>query len=161
MKKIVIALLVPAVMISCKKSETTTVTCQYTESTTVASAAEIASVQAYCSTNAPGAVQHSSGIFYEITNAGSGSAAGLCSYVTVKYTGRLFNGTIFDQNLFGTTFQLGNLIVGWQKGLPLIKANGTIRLFIPPSLGYGASGSGTSIPPNAYLVFDIQLNNVQ
>ena len=161
MKKILCVLLVSAVILSCSKTSTTEVTCQYTASTTVASAPEIAALQAYCTTNVPGAVQHSSGLFYEITNPGSGTTAGLCSYVTVKYTGRLLNGTIFDQNLFGTTFQLGNLIVGWQNGLPLIKPNGTIRLFIPPSLGYGASGSGTTVPPNAYLIFDIQLTSVQ
>ena len=124
MNKIISVLLISAVLLSCSKTSTTEVKCQYTESTTVASAAEIAALQAYCTTNVPGAIQHSSG-------------------------------------LFGTTFQLGNLIVGWQKGIPLIKPNGTIRLFIPPSLGYGVSGSGTSVPPNAYLIFDIQLTGVQ
>ncbi len=161
MNKIISVLLISAVLLSCSKTSTTEVKCQYTESTTVASAAEIAALQAYCTTNVPGAIQHSSGLFYEITSPGAGSVAGLCSYVSVKYTGRLLSGTIFDQNLFGTTFQLGNLIVGWQKGIPLIKPNGTIRLFIPPSLGYGVSGSGTSVPPNAYLIFDIQLTGVQ
>lgn len=162
MKKILMLLLGTTVILSCNKTSTDPVTCPYTESTLVAPAAEIAVVQAYVNTNAPTAVQHSSGIFYEVTSAGTGTVTpGLCSYLTVKYTGKLFNNTIFDQNLFGTTFQLGNLIIGWQKGIPQIKKGGTIRLFVPPSLGYGASGSGTSVPPNAYLIFEIQLIDVQ
>ncbi len=162
MRKILMIVFGMTLLVSCNKTSTSTVTCPYTESTLVAPAGEIAVVQAYVTANAPAAVQHSSGIFYEVTSAGTGTVTpGLCSYLTVKYTGKLFNNTIFDQNLFGTTFQLGNLIVGWQKGIPQIKKGGTIRLFVPPSLGYGASGSGSSVPPNAYLIFDIQLLDVQ
>lgn len=161
MKKLVIIFFGAAFFLSCSKSGTTEKKCPYTESTTTASAGEIAYIQNYLSTNGiTTATQHSSGIFYEITAAGSGNTPALCSYCSVKYTGRLFNGTIFDQNLFGTTFTLGDLIVGWQKGLPLIKPNGTIRLYVPPSLGYGTAGSGSSVPPNAYLIFDIQLTAV-
>lgn len=160
MKKIVFTVLAAIMFMACSKSGTTTKTCPYTESTVVASASEVSYIQNYLSTNGiTTATQHSSGFFYEITATGSGNTPVLCSYCTLKYTGRFFNGTIFDQNLFGTTLTLGDLIIGWQKGLPLIKPNGTIRLYVPPSLGYGSAGSGT-IPPNSYLIFDIQLTGV-
>jgi FKBP-type peptidyl-prolyl cis-trans isomerase len=73
----------------------------------------------------------------------------------------LANGTIFDSTATGqtATFQLGKVIVGWQKGIPLVSSGGNITLFIPPTLAYGPSGSGP-IPPNAILVFDIDLVGV-
>lgn len=157
MKKIMlIVLAVPVLMLSCKKTNTE---CPFKDSATVASASEIANIQAYLTSNSLTATQHSSGLFYEITNPGSGSVPGLCSNVTVKYTGRLFNGTVFDSNTTGVSFTLGNLILGWQKGIPLVAKSGTIRLYIPPSLGYGSSAVG-SIPANSYLIFDIQVINV-
>ena len=66
------------------------------------------------------------------------------------------NNVKFDENLTGTTFALGGLILGWQKGIPLIQKGGSINLYIPPSLGYGANATG-SIPANSILVFTIQL----
>lgn len=135
--------------------------CQYKESSAVAPAPEIAAVQAYVNANHPGAIQHSSGLFYEILSPGTGTTnAGVCNNVTVKYTGTLTNGTKFDENLTGTTFTLGGLILGWQKGIPLIKAGGSINLYLPPSLGYGNNAVG-SIPANSILVFNIQLLAVQ
>ena len=89
---------------------------------------------------------------------------GACSTVTVKYKGTLTNGTGFDSSYKvapdGYPFQLGQLIPGWQIGIPLVKSGGSINLYIPPSLGYGASGSGP-IPPNAILIFKIDLVNIQ
>ena len=135
--------------------------CQYKESSAVAPASEIASVQAYVNANHPAAVMHSSGVFYEILSPGTGTAtAGVCNNVTVKYSGYLTNGTKFDENLTGVSFTLGGLILGWQKGIPLIKAGGSINLYIPPSLGYGSNAVG-SIPANSILVFNIQLLAVQ
>ena len=57
------------------------------------------------------------------------------------------------------SFQLKNLIIGWQKGIPLIQKGGSIRLYIPPSMGYG-SKSSSSIPANSTLIFDIDLVGV-
>jgi FKBP-type peptidyl-prolyl cis-trans isomerase FkpA len=74
--------------------------------------------------------------------------------------GTLTNGTQFDANTTGTSFALGQLIVGWQKGIPLSKKGGTINLYIPPSLGYGPNQAGI-IPPNSNLVFTIQLMDFQ
>jgi len=152
------------VFVSCKKESND---CPYPESPKVAPTSEVMSLQSYVSANDPTAVQHPSGFFYKITNAGTGSVTpGLCSTVTVKYTGTLTNGSKFDENLTGVSFSLSQLIIGWQKGIPLVKSGGSITLYIPPSLGYGsqdvknASGA-VVIPANSNLVFTIQLVNVQ
>jgi FKBP-type peptidyl-prolyl cis-trans isomerase len=91
---------------------------------------------------------------------GSGTAVTSGSTVEVYYTGWLAsNGTEFDSNRTGSspaTFQLSNLIEGWQEGLVGMQAGGIRRLFVPAALGYGSSGSG-SIPSNADLVFEIKL----
>ncbi|HMU09389.1 MAG TPA: FKBP-type peptidyl-prolyl cis-trans isomerase [Ferruginibacter sp.] len=142
----------------CKKSSDTG--CGFTESTIVAPASEIATLQAWVTANHPGAVQHPSGLFYEITNPGSGTTPSVCSNITFKYTGYLTNGVKFEENLTGVTYVLGQLIPGFQKGIPLIKKFGTINLFIPPSLGYGSNQVG-SIPPNSILQFAVQLMEVQ
>jgi FKBP-type peptidyl-prolyl cis-trans isomerase FkpA len=152
------------VLAACSKSKDT---CAFTASTAVATAAEISGIQGYLAANSLTAQQHPSGVFYNITTPGSGGAtAELCSNITVKYTGRLTNGVQFDANAVGVQFQLGQLIVGWQKGLPLIQAGGKIRLYVPPSLGYGSQDVRDNlgvvvIPANSTLVFDIELLNVQ
>jgi FKBP-type peptidyl-prolyl cis-trans isomerase FkpA len=169
MTKLLIALSAFTVFISCTKTTYTPPgVCSYTETTATANAAEIAVVQAFASTYSaanPGygpILKDSSGLFYQVGLPGTGTVTPVpCSAVTVKYTGRLFSGAIFEQQLFGTSFLLGEVIAGWQKGIPKIKKGGTIRMFIPASLAYGASGSGTSIPPNANLIFEIELVNVQ
>ncbi len=157
MKKLILLLSISFAFLSCKKSATT---CQYSDSSKVASASEIASIQSYLSGQGiTTAVQHSSGLFYEITNAGATAKPGLCSGIFVKYVGRLTNGSVFETNTTGSTFTLGQLIVGWQKGIPLIGKGGTIKLYIPPSLGYGSQAVG-SIPANSILIFDLQLTDV-
>ena len=159
MKKLFVFVAIAILFVSCKKTSSNN--CTYTESNAVAPPSEIASVQAYVNANHPAAIQHSSGLFYEITNPGTGTATpGVCSTVTVKYTGTLTNGTQFDANTTGVSFVLGQLILGWQKGIPLIRAGGSINLYIPPSLGYGSNTVGT-IPANSILVFTIQLMDVQ
>lgn len=140
--------------------------CTYQDQNIVAPASEISNLQAWINSNAPTATQHSSGIFYQITNPGTGATPGVCSGVTVKYTGTLLNGSQFDQNLTGFSSLLGQLILGWQKGLPLIKAGGSMTLYIPPSLGYGSqdvrNNSGAIIiPANSNLKFTIELTSVQ
>jgi FKBP-type peptidyl-prolyl cis-trans isomerase FkpA len=167
MKKIVVmlvALSLSFVLASCSKSDDSG--CNLTDPQIIAPASEVAAVQAYLTANTITATPHPSGFFYSIGVQGSGATSGLCSTVTVKYTGRLTNGTIFDSNNTGIQFQLGSLIAGWQKGIPLIQSGGKIKLFIPPSLGYGANpvrdGIGNIlIPANSILVFDIELLAVQ
>lgn len=162
-KKILLVLVLPLLLLAaCNKSSSSN-TCSYTAPTAVASAAEIASLKAYLDSNSITYTAHPSGIFYNITAPGAGTVTpGVCSYVTVKYMGRLLTTTTpFDQNTSGTTFQLGQLIEGWKYGIPLIKPGGSVTLYIPPSLGYGASGAGQAIPPNSNLVFTIELLGVQ
>lgn len=129
-------------------------------STAVAPAAEGAAVQAYLTANSINAIKHSSNIYYEIISAGTGTASPtICSNVMINYSGKLTNGTVFDSNN-GSIFQLSGLIEGWKIGLPLIKKGGQIRLYIPPSLGYGPSANGP-IPANSILIFDITLVDFQ
>lgn len=168
MKYILIVLSLALTVTACKKKSSTG--CNYTEKTTVAPSAERARVLKYLDsmsiTNY--AELGSSGMFYVIENAGTGIRPVLCSYVTIKYVGSLPSGTVFDQTP-GTstaTFQLGGLIEGWQRGLPLIGAGGKIKLYIPASLGYGATGSYNSntgvytIPPNSMIIFSIEMSAV-
>lgn len=149
------------VLAACNKSSNSG-NCNFTPTNAVAPAAEIAVLKAALDASY---TQHPSGIFYKITTPGAGITAEVCSDVTVKYLGSLINGTPFDSSYQrspnGATFTLGQLILGWQIGIPLIKKGGSIILYIPPSLGYGASGGGAAIPPNSNLVFTIDLVNVQ
>lgn len=108
------------------------------------------------------AIKHSSGVYYQIISSGSGSKTYSAStQVTAKYTGRLLNGSIFDQTTSQPlSFPLGNVIVGWQIGVPLIQKGGKIRLIIPSQYGYGRNPAG-KIPANSVLDFDIELVDVQ
>lgn len=79
------------------------------------------------------------------------------SSVSVKYRGLLTNGSVFDSNTSGITFNLQGVIQGWTLGIPEFGKGGKGILFIPSELGYGSRGSGNSIPPNADLIFDVEL----
>ena len=101
------------------------------------------------------------GFYYKILTQGTGATPNISSKVTVFYKGKLTDDTVFDQTgATPVTFGLNQLILGWQYGIPLIKAGGSIRLYLPPSLGYGSQSAG-SIPPNSVLIFDITLQSVQ
>ena len=101
------------------------------------------------------------GFYYKIVTPGTGATPVATSRVSVLYAGKLTDGTVFDQSgPTSVTFTLNQLILGWQYGLPLIKAGGRILLYLPPQLGYGSQGAG-SIPPNSNLVFDITLEAVR
>jgi hypothetical protein len=92
---------------------------------------------------------------------GTGTPVAAGQSITVFYTGWLAaNGTKFDSRrspAAPATFALTGLIQGWQQGIPGMKPGGIRRLFVPAALGYGAAGSGSNIPPNADLVFEIKL----
>ncbi len=156
MKKWFFLLLAPVfIFSSCKKNSG----CAATAPGTVASAAETAYLQNYLTANSITAAS-THGMFYNITGSGSGALPNLCSTITVTYTGKLITGTTdgaqFDASLSPVNFNLDVLIAGWQLVLPLVKTNGTVTLYIPPSFGYGATAAG-SIPANSYLKFDITL----
>jgi len=113
-------------------------------------------VEDYLNTNSINATKHCSGMYYTIIDQGTGITPEVCDGVSVKYIGKLTDGQIFDQTADPVNFNLSTLIGGWQLGIPLIKTGGKIRLYLPPSLGYGSAGYG-SVPGNAVLVFDIDL----
>jgi len=166
-KKLFFAIIIalPFVISSCKKDSTTNNNCPFVAPTMVASASEIASLKTYLDTNSIAYTQLPSGVFYKINAEGSGTTPTVCSALNFKYSGTtIVNTTPFDAGTI--TYYLGNLIIGWQYGIPLIKKGGSIVLYIPPSLGYGAQAQGNPgtakyIPPNSYLIFTIDLLNVQ
>lgn len=98
------------------------------------------------------------GIYYHILEPGSEYHPDNYSTITFQYKGQLLDGTVFDQTKDDATVQymLGNLIGGWQIGIPKIGAGGKIILYIPSVYGYGESVVGT-IPANSVLIFDIDL----
>src|SRR5450432_2086788 len=126
-------------MLSCHKKSSADC-----NSTGVPNAAEIATLQSYLTSNSITAIQDPGGFFYQIIAAGSGATPVLASKVSVRYTGKLLNGTVFDTNASGpvATFLLSGVIRGWQLGLPLIKKGGSINLYLPPSLAYGCDSNG-------------------
>ncbi len=162
LKKLIIFLSFCIVLSSCKKSDGGG--CKYSDSGIVVPASEMANLQAYVAANRPAAILNPGGFYYEIITAPTGTVSpSLCSNVTVKYAGYLTNGFKFTspaEESTGATYALGQLVPGWQRGLPLIKAGGYINLYLPPSLGYGANASPT-IPANSILIFGIQLVAVQ
>jgi FKBP-type peptidyl-prolyl cis-trans isomerase FkpA len=159
MKKFFLIIVLGSLFTSCLKNENK---CDYNECGTVAPASEINDVQAYLTSNGIAATQHCSGIFYAIDNEGSGSKPNGCSTVSVNYEGKLTNGNVFDKTTAGqpATFSLSSLIAGFRNGAIQIKTGGKIRVYIPPSLGYGSSQAGT-IPPNSILIFTIELLGFQ
>ena len=104
------------------------------------------------------------GLVAEDIEMGEGAGCPHGATVKVHYRGTLEDGTQFDSSYDRgepITFPLGNLIQGWQIGIPGMKVGGKRRLEIPYSLGYGERGAPPSIPPRANLVFDIELLGVQ
>lgn len=105
------------------------------------------------------------GLQYIDVVAGSGNEARAGQNVAVHYTGWLTNGQKFDSSRDRGqpfTFRLGagNVIQGWDQGVVGMRVGGQRRLIIPPQMGYGARGAGGVIPPNATLVFDVELLRV-
>jgi FKBP-type peptidyl-prolyl cis-trans isomerase len=109
----------------------------------------------------------SSGLYYRDLTVGTGTVVPTGGLVSVYYEGFLANGTRFDYRISPSStydVRLGSpgLIQGWSEGIVGMKVNGTRQLIIPPDLAYGAFGTANgAIPPNAVLVFTIELKNVQ
>jgi FKBP-type peptidyl-prolyl cis-trans isomerase FkpA len=103
-----------------------------------------------------------SGLIIEDQSEGSGAEAQPGQHVTVHYTGWLTNGSKFDSSRDRDepfSFPLGGrrVIAGWDEGVAGMKIGGKRKLTIPPQLGYGERGAGGVIPPNATLVFEVEL----
>ena len=100
-----------------------------------------------------------SGLQYLVVKEGNGKKPGPNDVVTVHYTGRLIDGTVFDSSVERgepATFAVGQVIPGWVEGLQLMSEGSAYRLFIPSELAYGEHGTGP-IQPNSTLIFDVQL----
>jgi len=106
-----------------------------------------------------------SGLEYIEVEAGTGAQAEAGKTVDVHYTGKLQDGTVFDSSVSRgdpISFKLGvgQVIKGWDEGIALMKVGGKAQLIIPADLAYGDKGAGGVIPPNATLVFDVELVSV-
>lgn len=112
----------------------------------------------------PGVKTTASGLQYIEITPGKGNSPKLSDMVTVNYRGTLLDGTEFDSS-YGrsepNTFQLDNLIPGWQEALQLMKPGAKWKIFVPPQLAYGPQGAGQVIEPNSALIFEIELVKVK
>ena len=103
-----------------------------------------------------------SGLKYRDVAVGNGREAALGDTATVHYTGWLADGKKFDSSVdrkepFSFRVGAGQVIKGWDEGVAGMKIGGKRKLTIPPQLGYGSRGAGGVIPPNATLIFDVEL----
>ncbi len=106
------------------------------------------------------------GLVYVDEVVGTGNSPSPGQTVSVHYTGWLTNGQKFDSSLdrgqpFQFTLGQGQVIRGWDEGVAGMKVGGKRKLIIPPDLGYGSRGAGGVIPPNAKLIFEVQLLGIQ
>ena len=111
-------------------------------------------------------VTTTSGLKYVDEKAGTGALPKSGQTVTVHYTGWLENGKKFDSSVdrgqpFQFTIGVGQVIKGWDEGVSTMKVGGKRKLTIPSALAYGARGAGSDIPPNATLIFEVELLGVQ
>ncbi|WP_458627261.1 peptidylprolyl isomerase [Winogradskyella sp. PC D3.3] len=129
-------------------------------------AAEREAVRAELDKLAVGFDETASGLRYKIIQKGDGKKAEKGNTVSVHYKGQLADGTVFDSSYKRNApldFQVGvgQVIAGWDEGICLLNVGDKARLVIPSDLGYGAAGAGGVIPPNATLVFDVELMGVK
>ena len=107
------------------------------------------------------------GLLIEDLVVGDGAEAKDYNKVVVNYTGKLEDGSVFDSSLnpgrspFTFTLGAGSVIKGWDQGLKNMKVGGKRKLTIPPDLAYGANGAGSAVPPNATLIFEVELLEVE
>ena len=108
-----------------------------------------------------GAVRTPSGLVFKSIKEGTGAKPTATSTVKVNYKGTFPDGRVFDQSRAPITFPLNGVIKCWTEGLQLMKVGGKAQLVCPPSIAYGAHGAGSAVPPNATLVFEVELLVIQ
>lgn len=117
----------------------------------------------YLVANGINATKHSSGIYYQIIQEGTGVNPAICSSIKVGFTGKLTTGTEVERDDH-MVLNLKLMLEGWRIALPLIKAGGKIKIWLPPSLAYGRDGKKVGntevVPPNSIMVYDITLYEV-
>lgn len=167
-RKIVRSYLLPVILLfvlflglNCMKSDTCS-------PKTVSS--EAPQIQSFATAQGMNVTAHSSGLYYQIIDPGTGATPTLSSKIAITYTGMLLNGTVFDERLTPNNstdptsedrpWPLSDLIEGWRVGIPLVKEGGHIKLIVPSAMGYGCIPYGI-IPANSILFFDIHLVQVQ
>ncbi len=128
--------------------------------------ANVAAGNAYRAENGTreGVTTTASGLQFEVQSEGTGARPGPSSVVTVHYRGTLVDGTEFDSSQrLGqpARFTVNGVISGWTEGLQLMRVGGKYRLVLPPELAYGPGGSPPEIGPNATLIFEVELLNVE
>jgi FKBP-type peptidyl-prolyl cis-trans isomerase FkpA len=163
LKSLVCGLVGSILFISCLKKDNG---CSYSDPTASSSVAEQKALKSYLDSIGAVATLDPRGFYYAVSMFGDGKTPEQCSQITVAYKGWLTSGVSFDQQSSVAFTSLGSLIDGWREGIPLIQQGGKIRLYIPPSLGYGAKGitdnaGNTVVPPNSIIIFDITLISVQ
>lgn len=123
-------------------------------------------IKEYISKNKLTATRTPSGLYYVMTKKGSGANATPGKKVSMNYTGKTLNGKVFDSNTdpefkhvqpFEFNLGQGQVIKGWDEGVQLLNTGARATFLIPSGLGYGAQGAGQAIPPNAVLLFDVEL----
>ena len=105
-----------------------------------------------------------SGLQYKVLKAGTGATPSATDTVVTHYTGRLISGQVFDSSVQRgepATFPVNGVIAGWTEALQKMKEGGKWELYIPAKLAYGERGAGQVIPPNAVLIFEIELLEVK
>ncbi len=127
--------------------------------------ANLAAEKAYFEENAKksGVFTTASGLQYEIVSEGTGPKPLATDLVVVDYVGSLVDGTIFDSSLARGApleIQLDQVIPGWTEGVMLMNKGSKYKLYIPSSLAYGEQGAGGVIPPNATIIFDVELMDI-
>jgi len=132
----------------------------------VDAAANTKTGDAYLAANAKkdGVKTTASGLQYKVLKAGAGRTPGPKDTVKVHYQGTLIDGTVFDSSIARgepVVFPVGGVIAGWTEALQLMKEGDKYQLVIPAQLAYGAAGAGDKIGPNAVLVFDVELINIE
>jgi FKBP-type peptidyl-prolyl cis-trans isomerase len=127
--------------------------------------AALLAVPAFAAQEAKKTVTTASGLKYVDVIVGNGASPKAGKQVKVHYTGTLENGKKFDSSVdrnepFSFTIGVGQVIPGWDEGVMTMKVGGKRKLIIPSKLGYGSRGAGGVIPPNATLLFDVELLGV-